>query len=272
MGEKGYEAVASGAGSYRDLLKDKEQAVSLEQEQRVEKSGDVATRLISEYESRLPAEPNNLKLLRDLAELYTQKEQFDRALEYYDRLKKSEGGNDSSLDRAIALTMVRKFDFEIAQLDPAAADHPEQVARLETEKLAYQLQECRQRVERFPTDLVIRFEYAQLLFRAGKITEAIQELQKAQNNPNKRIPALSLLAQCFTARKMFDLAARTLQNALKEKVGFDDEKKELTYQLGCVLEKMNKKEEAMEQFKVIYESDIGYKDVSAKVDAYYAAQ
>jgi hypothetical protein len=39
-----------------------------------------------------------------------------------------------------------------------------------------------------------------------------------------------------------------------------------------VLEKMGKREEAMEQFKVIYESDIGYKDVSAKVDAYYAAQ
>jgi len=35
---------------------------------------------------------------------------------------------------------------------------------------------------------------------------------------------------------------------------------------------MGKKEEAIEQFKQIYEVDIGYKDVAAKIDAYYAGQ
>ena len=63
-----------------------------------------------------------------------------------------------------------------------------------------------------------------------------------------------------------------MQDALKEKVIFDEEKKELIYLLGCILEKMAKTEEAMDQFKQIYESDISYKDVAAKVDAYYAAQ
>ena len=65
---------------------------------------------------------------------------------------------------------------------------------------------------------------------------------------------------------------RTLQNALKEKVVFDEEKKELIYNLGCVLDQMGRKEEAVEQFKLIYEVDIGYKDVAARVDAYYAGQ
>ena len=35
---------------------------------------------------------------------------------------------------------------------------------------------------------------------------------------------------------------------------------------------MDKKEEAIEQFKLIYEVDIGYKDVAAKVDKYYSGQ
>jgi hypothetical protein len=35
---------------------------------------------------------------------------------------------------------------------------------------------------------------------------------------------------------------------------------------------MGKKAEAIEQFKLIYEADIGYKDVAAKVDAYYSSQ
>lgn len=109
-------------------------------------------------------------------------------------------------------------------------------------------------------------------FQAGKISEAIGEFQKAQGNPHKRIAAMSHLAQCFARRKMFDLAARTLQNAIKEKIVFDDEKKDLIYNLGCVLESMGKKEEAVEQFKIIYETDIGYKDVAAKVDAFYAGQ
>ena len=272
LDEGGYDKVAEEGGSYRELLRDKEEAVLLEQENRAQKSEDTAARLITEYETRLVTEPNNLKLVRNLAELHTQKQEFDRALEYYQRVKASEMGNDPSLDRAIAETVARKFDFATAQLNPFAADHAEQVVQLNADKLAWQIAECQRRVEKYPTDLMIRFELGALYFQAGKIGEAISEFQKAQGNPHKRLAAMNYLAQCFSHRKMFDLAARTLQNALKEKLVFDDEKKELTYQLGCVLEKMDKREDAMEQFKVIYETDIGYKDVSAKVDAYYAAQ
>ena len=273
LGEGGYETLGGGQGSFRDALRNKAEAVSLEQENRVEKNEDVTARLIAEYESRLPAEPNNLKLLRSLAELYTQKKQFDRALGYYDRVKASElSGNDSALERAIAETRVRKMEHAATELNPFAPEHAEQVAQIQTEKLAFQLEACRKRAEKFPTDLAIRFELGVLYFQAGKIGEAIQELQKAQNSPHKRIAAMNCLAQCFARRKMFDLAAKTLQNAIKEKTVFDEEKKELIYNLGCVFESMGKKEESLEQLKQIYEVDIGYKDVAAKVDAYYAGQ
>ncbi len=270
MDEGGYQAAADNQGSYRDILRNKDEAVALEQENRVQKTEDVAERLISEYQSRLQAEPNNLKLLRSIAELYAQKKQFDHSLEYYQKIKATEGGNDPSLDKAIAQTMARKFDQNIEQLDPSAPDYAEQLAKVNADKLAYQIEECRQRVEHYPTDLLIRFEMGALYFQAGKIGEAIQEFQKAQGNPHKRIAAMNYLAQCFAKRKMYDLAARTLQNAIKEKPVLDDEKKDLIYQLGCVLESMGKKEDAIEQFKLIYETDIGYRDVAAKVDAYYS--
>jgi tetratricopeptide (TPR) repeat protein len=272
MDEGGYAALEGGKGSYRDILKDKKEAVSLEQEKRVVQTEDTAERLIGEYEVRLQTEPNNLKLVRSLAELYTQKKQFDKATALYDRVKNSEMGNDPSLERAMANTMVRRFDHQLEQLDPAAPDYAEQSAKIQSEKLNYQITECQQRVDKYPTDLGIRYEMGQLYFQAGKITEAIQEFQKAQGNPHKRLSAMGYLAQCYAKRKMFDLAARTLQNAIKEKPVFDDEKKDLVYHLGCVLESMGKKEEAVEQFKHIYEMDIGYKDVAAKVDAFYAGQ
>lgn len=272
LDEGGYNALAGGEGSYRDILKDEGEAVALEQEKRVMKTDDIAARLIAEYETRLQTEPNNLKLLRSLAELYTQKKQFEQALAAYDRVKSSEMGNDPSLDRAIAETKVRRYEHQIEQLDKTAPNYAEQAEKLRAEKLNFQITECQRRVERFPTDLSIRFEMGELYFEAGKIGEAISEFQKAQSNPHKRIAAMSHLAQCFARRRMFDLAARTLHNAIKEKIIFDEEKKDLLYNLGLVLESMGKKDEAIEQFKLIYEVDIAYRDVAAKVDAYYAAQ
>jgi tetratricopeptide (TPR) repeat protein len=272
MDEGGYDALSSGEGSYRDILKNKGEAVSLEQENRVMKSDDIAENLIAEYEQRLPKEPKNLKLLRSLSELYMQKKDYDKAIEYAERIRSSEGGTDPSLDRLIADIQLRRFDHRLAQLDANAPDYAEQAARIKAERQTYQLEECKSRSERYPTDLGIRFELGEVCFQLGKISEAIQEFQKAQGNPNKRLQAMSYLGQCFSKRSMFDLAARTFQNALKEKPGFDDEKKELIYQLGSVLEKMNKRDEAIEQFKQIYEVDIGYKDVAAKVDAYYSQQ
>ncbi|HVU07057.1 MAG TPA: hypothetical protein VHG89_00780 [Verrucomicrobiae bacterium] len=270
LNEGGYSALESGKGSFRDILKNKAEAVSLEQEKRVVKTEDTAERLIGEYEARMQTEPNNLKIIRELAKLYTEKKQFDKAMELYDRIKNSEMGNDPSLERQMADTIVRRYDFQLEQLNSAAPNYAEQSAKLQAEKLNFQITECQKRVEKYPTDLAIRFEMGQLYLQAGKINEAIQELQKAQGNPHKRIAAMGCLAQCYAKKKMFDFAARTLQNAIKEKPVFDDEKKELTYNLGCVLESMGKKEEAIEQFKLIYEMDIGYKDVAAKVDAYYA--
>jgi len=272
MKEGGYGALESGEGSYRDILKDEKEAVSLEQEKRVQKSEDVTERLIGEYEGRIQTEPDNLKLIRSLAELYTQKKQFDRALALYERVKSTELGNDPSLERAIGETHVRRFDYELEKLDPAVADYAEQSAKLNADKLAYQVAECQKHVEKYPTDLAFRFEMGVLYFQAGKIGEATKEFQKAQGNPHKRIAALNYLAQCFAKRKIFDLAASTLQDAIKEKSVFDEEKKELIYNLGCVLESLGKKEEAIEQFKIIYKADTSYRDVEAKVDAFYAAQ
>jgi hypothetical protein len=69
---------------------------------------------------------------------------------------------------------------------------------------------------------------------------------------------------------MNDMAANSLQKAIKEKLTFDEEKKQMIYALGLVLDKMGKKEESIEQFKVIYEVDSGYKDVAKRVEDFYS--
>ncbi len=268
--EGGYEALSDGSGSYRDILKDKDQAVAMEQESRQVKTGDLTKKMIVEYEERLAKEPKNLKLLRDVAELYEQQKDFDKALETYQRIVAQEGNTDASLQKVISEATIKKFNHAIAQLDPQAPGSAEKIKQLEGERDAFLLADCEERAEKYPNDLIIRFELGKLYFETGKIREAIQEFQKAQNNPSKRIQSLSYLGQCFAQRGMNDMAARSLQNAIKEKPVFDDEKKEMIYALAVVLAKMGKKEESMDQYKLIYEVDSGYKDVAEKVEKYYS--
>lgn len=269
--EGGYDALATGQGSYRDILRDEQEAVTLEQEKRDHRTEDVTDRLLAEYETRLAQEPQNLRLLRSIADLHAEKKDYDRALEYYQRLAGAETA-DPTLERTIADLRVRKYDQALAQLDPGDPAAAEAIGRLKTEKRDFLVEDCRRRLERYPNDLQVRFELGQLYFEAGRLSDAIQEFQKAQNHPNKRLAALYHLGQCFARRGMHDLAVRTFQNALREKSAFDDEKKDLIYALGCSLERMGRREEAIEQLKLIYEVDITFRDVSAKVDAYYAGQ
>jgi tetratricopeptide (TPR) repeat protein len=270
LAEGGYEALADGKGSYRDILKDKDRAVALEQEGRQVKTEDVAARMIAEHERTLAKEPNNLKALRSMAELYEQQKNFDKALETYQRIVDHGGGSDAALQKVIAETKIRRLDYLISQLDPNAPESAEKARQLKSERDNFLLADVVARAERYPNDLQIRFDLGKLYFQLGKTREAVKEFQKAQNNPNKRIQSLAYLGQCFAQLGINDLAATSLQNAIKEKPTFDDEKKEMIYALGIVLEKMGKKDESMDQFKIIYQVDSSYKDVADRVEGFYS--
>ena len=69
---------------------------------------------------------------------------------------------------------------------------------------------------------------------------------------------------------MNEMAVRTFEDALKEKLVFDDEKKDIIYNLGSVLEKAGRAAEAIKQFETIFENDINYRDVQQKVNDFYS--
>jgi tetratricopeptide (TPR) repeat protein len=269
--EGGYDGLASGTGSYRDILKDKGEAAALEQESRTVKSEDVALNLIRDYTARLEKEPDNRRLLRSIADLHFQRKEFDKALGLYEQIRSTEGGADPSLEKAVSDTLVKKLEHEMSLLDPNSPDYVEKRDTLQKQRDEFRITEAKRRVEKYPNDLQFRYELGKLYFEAGRIGEAIQEFQKSQVNPHKRIASLYYLGLSFGRRNMNDLAVKTLQTAIAEKVGFDEEKKELIYALGNAFEKMGKTAEAINEYKHIYEVDIGYKDVAQKVDTYYAS-
>ena len=68
---------------------------------------------------------------------------------------------------------------------------------------------------------------------------------------------------------MLDFAIKQLTLAQSELAVMDDLKKEITYNLGLAYEVAKNPEKALEQWKMIYEHDMGYRDVAARVEASY---
>ena len=270
LNEKGYEQLSSGKGSFRDVLKDKEESLTLEQAGKSMQTEDNTLRLIHELEKQMQAEPANLKRARNIAELCLQIRNYDQALGYYNYILTQEGGMDATIEKAITDITLRKFEHALAALDSRAPDFEALKAQLAADRVAFLLADTERRSNKYPMDLHIRFELGVLHFESGKLTEAIQEFQKAQNHPNRRIPAMNYLGQCFARGGKLEMAARKLAEAIKEKPLFDEEKKDLIYNYGCVLDQIGRREEAVKQFEMIYQEDIGYRDVQKRVDGFHS--
>lgn len=272
MAEGGYDSLAQGKGSFRDVLRDQAQSVALEQQNRVVKGEDVTKALIEKLTAQLNQNPNDPKSLRALAEACEQVKDFEQAVACWRRLKALDGGGDPALDKAITQAALKQFDQQLEGLDADASDHDSRRQALLAERQTFEIRAAKELVDRYPSDLQLRFELGQIYFRAGKIGEAIGEFQKSQASPQRRGASLGYLGQCFSRRGLHDVGLRTLQRAIDEKTVLDEEKMELIYQLGLTLELMGRRNEAIEQFKQIYEVNIGFRDVAARVDAYYANQ
>jgi tetratricopeptide (TPR) repeat protein len=272
MAEGGYEKLEDGEGSYRDVLRDEQGAIELEQAGRAVKTPELAEKLIAKKVKEFEAEPNDMNLARSIADLYFEQKEFDNALIYLEKIKESDKGADPSIEKRFTEISLQMIDERINSLDREDIDFEENARTLKQERLEVEIQSARRMAERYPSELQFRFELGEILFKAGKISEAIQEFQKAQANPHRRVATLNYLGQCFSKRGLHDVAIRSFQKALDEKTSFDEEKKDLIYQLGLAQEAMGKKDEAIESFKQIYEVDIGFRDVGARVDAFYAEQ
>ena len=68
---------------------------------------------------------------------------------------------------------------------------------------------------------------------------------------------------------MLDFAIKQLALAKSELLPMDEVKKEIVYNLGLAYEKSKQPDKALDQFKEIYETDMGYRDVAQRVEASY---
>jgi len=268
------------AESYRDLIKDKEVAVSLEQQSRMRLTGESLDQQIAETYARHKAEPANLDLARRLGVLNEQKEDFEAAIGWYGYAADLTKGADAGLVRKASDLKIKCLEREIAaheeflSMHDAAtesyAERSEQLKTAKAKRAEIVIADARERVTRNPTDLQLRFELGENLFNAGHFREAVSELQRARQNPHARLKAINLLGRCYGELEMLDLAVKQLEEGSKEMLSMDAMKKEMVYNLGLVYERMGEQEKSLACMKQIYEVDYGYKDVASRVESSYA--
>ena len=267
------------AESYRDLIKDKGVAVSLEQQSRMALTGESLDQQIEEAYARHEAEPQSVDLARRLGALYEQKEDIENAIAWYQYASDLTKGTDANLVRKAADLRRKQADDEIAahekflaEHDPGTPDYAtrsEALARAKKQRAELSVKEARKRSERNPTDLQLRFELGERLIDAGRPREALPELQRARQNPNARLKSMNLLGRCYRDLGMLDLAAKQLEEGAKEITSMDAMKKEIVYNLGLVYEQTGETEKSIAAMKQIYEADYGYRDVAARVESSY---
>ena len=111
------------AESYRDLIKDKDLAVSLEQQNRMALTGESLDQQIAETYERHQADPQSVDAARRLGALYEQKEDFESAIAWFGYAAELGNRTDAGLLRKVTDLGMKRFEQEIAEHEAFLAQH-----------------------------------------------------------------------------------------------------------------------------------------------------
>ena len=259
------------AESSRDLIKDQGEQKRLERADRLQLSAEEIAEELDDLEARLADNPDDIAVLRRLAQVHEMNNDAPSALDCLERalsLTGPDGDGAATLaDKAGELRISlqeRRIREAEARGDDAAAG---QMRKVLAEQ---QVGEYRRRVERQPTDLGLRFKLGAALAAAESYDAAIAELQQAVRDPRNKVEALIELGRAFRAKGMADLARGQLEKALdaaSASGASSTRQKDVLYDLAAIAADAGDTKDALAWFKRILEQDIGFRDVAQRVDA-----
>jgi tetratricopeptide (TPR) repeat protein len=263
---------------YRNALKNKQEAVDLEQASKVVKSQEAIEQQIALNYAKYQEDPENPSHSKAIAKLFEQKGDFTSAIDWYQASFEASKKTDTALEKIIGDLKMKKSEQEVQQLqeemaqatDPEAqASYAAAIEQKQQEMAQVRLEQAEARVRAHPNDGEFRYALGEALFLTGQYKRAGEEFQLALKQPSVRYQALNFMGQSFQKRGMLDFAVKQFSTAKSELLGMDELKKEIVYNLGLAYEALQQPEKALEQFKEIYEHDMSYRDVAQRVEASY---
>jgi tetratricopeptide (TPR) repeat protein len=245
-----------------------------------EGAGGPADRLAREastLQSRLEADPTSVNAYLQLASLYRKADHLDDARAVLQR-GLGPTGNAWELTVELADLEVEAFRRNLAITQEklkAKPDSPELTklqARLIKEITTRELDIYRRKSERYPTELVHRYEVGVRLLRLGQVDEAIKELQASRADPRLRWQSLMHLGLGFKARNNWRLAQRNFEEAIQAlPAGETDRRKELLFELAQGCAASGDLARAIELGQELANLDFGYREIGRLLDEWETA-
>lgn len=267
------------AGSFRDSLADEARSAELEQAARVVKDEGSQIEAIDRLSKELAENPDDVNRYRAIINACRAIDRIDEAISWAEKARQTPNGkNDPTLERTYFDLKEKSKQAHISDLEEqleAKPDDTQLQAELDAaraELLGLQVNNAKYFVERYPNDFAAHFRYGELLLESDNLDEAIREFQLAQRNPQVRVRAILLTGRAMLRKGMADLAITQLELAKADSPVMNELKKEIIYDLGSAHEAAGHIEAAMDEFKTLYQSDISYKDVADKINAFYASK
>jgi tetratricopeptide (TPR) repeat protein len=222
--------------------------------------------------TRLEADKTNVNAYIQLAALYRRVGLLDQA-----RAVLNEGlpptGNAFELALELADLDIEPFRQNLHVTEEKLRDNPDDEdlrrirLRLRKEINTRELDFFRQKAERFPTELGLRFEVGVRLLRAGQHDEAIQMLQTSRSDPRFRWQSMLWLGHCFKARNNWRLAQRNFEDALQNlPVGETAARKDLLFVLAQGFADEGDLSRAVDMGHELANLDFSYRDIGRLID------
>lgn len=250
--------------SYRDSVQDVEEQRELHDEQRSVQSDTRLDELIAKAQREYEENPDEATRVKNFVDLLCRREREDDELKAIGTLvneyKRTGNYRWKHLADDVRMKQLSRKVRELLQADDKAALKEHQVAQLR-----FELSVFKERVERYPTDYRVKFEYAKRNFQAGRFDEAIPLFQKARLDPKNRAACGLYLGRCFFRKNLFVEATATFEETIAGyEISDDETTKELLYWLGRTQEAASRNADARATYGKLLQIEYNYKDVRTR--------
>jgi tetratricopeptide (TPR) repeat protein len=264
------------AEDFKESIKDKEVTKELLQEENLNKSEEYRLKAITQARADYEKNPREVQVINKYYKALAEMDEESYENQAIDMLTKAYA--DTQIYRwkaGVGDLKMKQFNRNLRMLkdahnaDPNDKEIKQQYENLMKEKLAFELNEFRERSDNFPTDMHVKYEFGRRLFATHHYDEAIAALQEAQSAPQHRVDALHLLGLSFLSQKMVPEAVDTFKKSIDEydlaSTG-DKKAKELYYWYARGLEEARDFPKAIETYSQIIRWDIAYRDARKRLN------
>ncbi len=159
------------------------------------------------------------------------------------------------------MDLAGELEQEILQVEEAIETTPD-------DQLSVALTQLKQKIEEVvpEDDARTHFDLGQAYMLMDLVDEAIVEFQKAERHPHFMVDSNYQLADCFVRKGLPEAAVRCYRKILEAESIPTEQREDVLYRLGTLLEQMGESEQAYEIFLELLSSNASYRDVKDRVN------